>query len=487
MSFLPIFIVSLFCFIGLLQAQEQPAKRPNFLLIIADDLCWRDLGCMGNADVHSPHLDRLASEGMTLNHMYNPATSCSPTRHALYTGLFPMRSGAHPNHTHVDAGTKSLFTHLNAAGYRTALTGKTHIKPASSFPYETLGKNGKEPDLNALRQFIQRDPNQPWMAVWASHNPHNPWKNTHPDMYKPAEIQVPSYYHDTPNCREMLAAYYAEITDLDEEVGQCMEMLEQAQQASDTIVLFVSEQGSSMPFGGKWTVYDNGVHAASFVRWPGKIPAGRQCEALMQYVDIPATFLAAAGIPPAELDTGCPDATGARSMDGINMLDVWLGQQETGRDLVYFTHTTLGTIGTTLPYPIRAVRNAQFKYIRNLNPENRFESGLHRAEPYLTWEKEAQTNPALAARLEAHRKRPAEELYDLEADPLEEKNLAAAPEHQTRKQTLSKALDAWMTQQKDAGTAAELAYKSRQGRMDDEEDAQEQKGQQKRPKKGKKR
>jgi N-sulfoglucosamine sulfohydrolase len=110
------------------------AERPNFLLLIADDLNWRDLGCTGSPDVQSPHIDRLASEGMALRGMFASATTCSPARHALYTGLYPVRSGAYPNHTMVDEATRSLFTHLRAMGYRVGLQAKQHVHPAFASP-----------------------------------------------------------------------------------------------------------------------------------------------------------------------------------------------------------------------------------------------------------------------------------------------------------------------------------------------------------------
>ncbi len=114
------------------------SARPNFMMIIADDLCWRDLGYEGNSDDRTPNLDKLRCESMHLRGMFNPATTCSPTRHALYTGLYPIRSGAYPNHTRVYDGTKSLFTHLKKVGYRVAIQNKEHVGPAASFPYEHI-------------------------------------------------------------------------------------------------------------------------------------------------------------------------------------------------------------------------------------------------------------------------------------------------------------------------------------------------------------
>src|SRR5579884_3507890 len=141
-------------------------KKPNFLLIVADDLCWRDLGCTGNKDVRTPNIDTLATSGMSLRGMFTPAPTCSPTRHALYTGLFPVRSGAYPNHTMVYPGTRSVFHHLKNLGYDVALFGKEHVAPKASFPYEHV-KNAPG--------YITTHTAKPWLLVFASHEPHSPW------------------------------------------------------------------------------------------------------------------------------------------------------------------------------------------------------------------------------------------------------------------------------------------------------------------------
>ncbi|MBM3866581.1 MAG: sulfatase [Verrucomicrobia bacterium] len=318
------------------------AARPNFLIIIADDLHWRDLGVTGSPDVKTPHLDRLASEGMNLRAFFTPAPTCSPLRHALYTGLFPIRSGAYPNHTMVDPATRSVFTHLNGAGYRTALLGKTHVSPESSFPFEHLGKGAD--DAEACGRFFRRDPAQPWLLVLASNDPHGPYTRGPREQYDPARITVPSYLHDNAVTRRHLAGYFAEITALDAQVGACLAALDAAGQREQTLVLFLSEQGSGFPYGGKWSLYDNGIRAAAFARWPGRIRPGTASDALMQYVDVAPTLLAAAGLDPAAIDTGCPDARGFRGFDGRSFLDVLLGRADRLRDVVFAQHTTVGRV-----------------------------------------------------------------------------------------------------------------------------------------------
>ncbi len=453
-----------FLFIALTASLAPAAEpRPNLMIIIADDLNWRDLGFTGNAEVHTPNLDRLAREGMQLEGMFTPAPTCSPCRHALYTGLFPIRSGAYPNHTMVDRTTKSLFTHLKANGYRVGLQGKTHISPPASFPYENIGGNAD--DSAAFAKCITRDAEQPWFAVFASHDPHSPWNRGPRERYEPAKLTVPPWLHDNAETRADLAAYYAEITQLDTQVGERLAAIEKAGQTENTLVLFLSEQGSSFPYGGKWSLYDTGIRVASIARWPAKIAAGSKSGALVQYVDVAPTFLAAAGVDPAKIDTGCPDADGKSGFDGQSFLEVLTGKADSLREYVFAQHTTVGVNGYKEPYPSRAVRDGRYKLIRNLAPENRFWiGGIHGSAVLRTWERDAADDPKLAERIAWLERRPAEELYDLETDPLEQHNLAGRSEFAEIQTRLGKELDAWMRQQGDEGLATEIRAKTRQPR-----------------------
>lgn len=431
-------------------------KRPNLLLIVADDLCWRDLGCTGNRDVRTPNIDALAASGMALRGMFTPAPTCSPTRHALYTGLFPVRSGAYPNHTMVYRGTKSVFHYLKDLGYDVALVAKEHVAPPASFPYEHL------PEAKATG-YITSHTAKPWMLVFASHEPHSPWTKGPRDLYDPAKLAVPPYLHDNARTRADLAHYYAEITALDNQVGSLLRSLAESKQADNTLVLFVSEQGSSFPYGGKWSLYDNGIRIAAFARWPGKIKPGSASNALIQYVDVAPTFVALAGGDPAKINTGCKDAGGNTGFDGRDFSAVLLGKSDKLRDYVFAQHTTVGIIGYKEPYPMRAVRDSRYKLIRNLAPDNRFEiGGIHKGAILDSWKADAKDDPKLAARIEWLYKRPAEELYDLQADEYETNNLAADPKFAETKARLGRELDAWMRQQGDRGMETEKKALSRQ-------------------------
>jgi uncharacterized sulfatase len=157
------------------------------------------------------------------------------------------------------------------------------------------------------------------------------------------------------------------------------------------------------------------------------------------------------------VDTGCPDANGSRVMDGRSFLEILTGKRKNLRDVIFAQHTTVGINGYREPYPMRAVRDARFKYIRNLAPENEYAiNGIHRGEPIESWRADARTDPALARRIEGLSRRPAEELYDLKTDPLETKNLAGDSAVDDVQRRLSAALDGWMTQQGDEGLATEV-------------------------------
>jgi uncharacterized sulfatase len=134
------------------------ADKPNLVFVIADDCTIWDIGCYGG-QAHTPNIDKLATEGMQLMNCFQAAPMCSPTRHNIYTGLYPVKSGAYPNHTRADAGTKSIVQYLEPLGYRVVLSGKTHIKPQEIFSFEYMGS--KNPDMakidTMMKESVEKD------------------------------------------------------------------------------------------------------------------------------------------------------------------------------------------------------------------------------------------------------------------------------------------------------------------------------------------
>lgn len=460
--FLALFTLT-FAQIASAQPATAPTDRPNVLLIVGDDLTYTDFGFAGHPDVQTPNLDRLRSEGMYLRRTFTTAPMCAPTRMSIYTGLYPVRSGGHPNHSRVYDGVKSLPHYLAPLGYRVALLGKRHYAPREAFPFEYLGgrhhDGGRRIDLDfdVMREFLQ-ETDDPFCLVIASNQPHAPWNRGDASAYDAEVLTLPPYFVDTPETRRALTRYYAEITYLDDQVGQALRALETAGHADDTIVIFVSEQGSQLPHG-KWTLYDTGMRAAGLVRYPGVTEPGSASDALVSYVDILPTIVDAVNGKPGELD-----------VDGRSFLPVLRGETDEHHEAVFGVQTSRGIHHGPESYGIRAVRTDRFKYIRNLSPEVRFQNMITEGSGvFESWRKAAeQGNEFAAERVAAYQHRPAEELYDLQADPLELNNLADDPAYADELAALRARLDAWMDSQGDEGQATEMEALERQ--PDDAED-----------------
>ena len=450
--------VVLLAFLGATLGQAE--KPPNLLLFLADDMTYTDVGCFGNSDIRTPYIDRLAKQGMRLTRCYNSAPTCSPLRQSLFTGLYPVKNGAHPNHSQVRVGVRSLPQYLRPLGYRVGLAGKRHEAPASAFPFEQLGGShgdgGKTPygadlPMDRAKAFLARDAEQPWCLVVASNQPHTPWNRGDSSSYPPEKLTVPPYLVDTKELREGLSKYYAEISYMDQQVGQVLGILRELKQEENTLIIWLSEQGSQLPFG-KWTCYDMGIHSAAVVRWPGKIRAGVESEALVSYVDIVPTFLEMAG--------GEPEA---ESLDGRSFLPVLLGQAQSHHESVFAINTTRGIYHGSEAYGIRAVTDGDWLFIRNLHPQAKFQNMVTHRDPIFASWKTVDSDFA-RSRVERYVKRPAVELFNLKNDPWCLENLAGSPRLAKRKRELSRSLSAWMKEQGDDGDATERLAKTRQSK-----------------------
>jgi N-sulfoglucosamine sulfohydrolase len=249
-------------------------QQPNILLFIGDDMTWRDCEPYGNKEVRTPNMQRLANEGICLDNMYTSTPMCAPTRQQLYTGLYPVRNGAYPNHSRLWEGVKTFATYFNDLGYRTALIGKKHYGPQEAYPLHYFGGRhhddgkGRDIEMEKVETLIVDKHEKPYFLVVAQNQPHEPWNRGQQEIYKNRDLTVPPYLVDVPRTKHELSRYYAEITYADSLLGVCLDYVDQSGEADNTIVIFTSEQGSSLPFG-KWTCYDLGLKTAFIVRWPG--------------------------------------------------------------------------------------------------------------------------------------------------------------------------------------------------------------------------
>ncbi len=418
-------------------------SKPNIMFIIADDCTHRDLGCYGG-QASTPHIDKLSSEGMRFTRCFQAAPMCSPTRHNIYTGLYPVKSGAYPNHTRVDAGITTIVQHMKELGYRVAQSGKTHVGPAKVFDWEKI-PGASNPDFDKVDRFMQScaGDSQPFCLLLCSNEPHSPWDKGDASRYPPEKITLPPYFVDTPETRQSMSKYLAEITYFDGQVGEALALLDKHGLSDNTLVVVVSEQGSSFPFA-KWTCYDNGLQSAMIARWPGKIQAGSVNPAMVEYIDLLPTFVEAAGGKPSD------------AFQGASLMRVFAGQQQ-HKQHVYGIMTTRGINNGSDHFGIRSVRSDKYKYIWNLTADVEFKNACTQSPEFKSWQRLAAQGDADAIdKVKRYQFRPAVELYDVRRDPLEMNNLADDPQFETVKAELKAKLEQWMAQCGDEGQVTEM-------------------------------
>ncbi len=444
--------------------------KPNFLMILADDCTHSDLPIYGGVNAKTPNIDRLAKQGLVFNRAYVSEAMCQPCRSELYTGQHPVRNGASWNHSASRPDATSMAQHLGKLGYRVGLAGKVHVQPAKVFAFESVG--GYDPNCvrlptrphstESIKEFMERDDKEPFCLVVALVEPHVPWVMGDASQYPPRKLQLPDYLADTQVTREAYSRYLAEITYMDGQVGEILKVLETAGKADDTLVLFSSEQGAQFP-GCKWTNWDAGLHTALVARWPGHVPEGKRTDAIVQYADVLPTLYEVAG----------GDAK-SRAYDGTSFLSTLKNPAKPHRKYAYALHNN---VPEGPPYPIRSITDGEYRYIRNLSPDELYiEKHLMGLQgkgtlnnPYWgTWIFHTD-KPRTLNLVKRYMQRPAEQLYHTKSDPHEMTNLAGDSKYAQIQSELSRELDRWLKTQGDPGIpldtdkALEAARKGQHG------------------------
>ena len=174
-------------------------EKPNIVFMLADDCSYWDIGIYGGIQGITPNIDQLAGDGMKFTTCYQSAPMCSPTRHNIYTGLYPIKTGAYPNHTMVNAGTKSVVQHLKPLGYRVALAGKRHVNPESVFSFEYLTEGNEVDAYPKIDAFMKdaKTKGEPFCLFFCSKEPHTPWDKGDPGKFPPDQLKLPPFFVDT--------------------------------------------------------------------------------------------------------------------------------------------------------------------------------------------------------------------------------------------------------------------------------------------------
>ncbi len=333
-----------FCYFGLPAQATGPADRsPNVIIIYADDLGYADLGCYGAKNIQTPHLDRLAQEGVRFTDFYVAQAVCSASRAALLTGCYPNRIGilgalGPAGKTGISSQEKTIADLLRARGYATAIYGKWHLGHQDPFlprrhgfddyyglPYSNdmwpRHPTAKFPDLPLIsgETVLERNPDQRRLTseytkravgFIASH------VNRPFFLYVPHNMpHVPLHVSEHRPGRSAQGLYGDVIEEIDWSVGQIMAALKKHSLDQHTLVLFTSDNGPWLSYGnhagsagrlreGKGTTWEGGVRVPCILRWPGKIPAGTTCREPAMTIDLLPTFagLSGAALPEHKID-----------------------------------------------------------------------------------------------------------------------------------------------------------------------------------------
>jgi arylsulfatase A-like enzyme len=388
--------------------------------------------------VHTPNIDKLAAEGVTFSQVFTTSPVCSPSRSALMTGMYQTSIGAHNHRSHRDDDYKlphpvrPLTDYFREAGFFTANV----TKPAPGV--KVRGKTDLNITVDKLfdgKHWNQRQQGQPFYAQINLPWTHRKFIKNEQNPTDPEKIVLPPYYADHPITRDDWALYYDTIGILDQNIGLIMKQLEEEGLLEKTIIFFFGDNGRPH-FRGKQWLYEGGIHVPLVVRWPDKRKAGDVNEELVSAVDITATSLHLAGIKVPEY------------MQGQN----FLGPKGKYRDYVIAARDRCDETVDR----IRCARTKKYKYIRNYYPErpytqlNRYKESEY---PVLRLMKRLNAQKKLTPEqaLFFASNRPPEELYDLQNDPHEVKNLAGNPKFDGKLIEMRQILDAWIEETGDQG------------------------------------
>ena len=435
--------------------QSSVTAPPNILLIISEDN-GPQWGCYGDRFAKTPVLDRLAERGLRLNRAFVTQAGCSQSRASLLTGLYPHQHGqiglATWGFRMYRADQPTLPGLLKTAGYRTGILGKLHVNPESAFPYDfaripvaNFQRRSLADYAQHAAQFFSEQPERPFLLQVNYPEAHDPFLRQVDGL--PAEplsgsdvMALPEFGIDPPALREIVADYYNCVLRLDHLVGELLVALERSGRAADTLVICMGDHGADL-LRGKRTSFEGGLRIPLILHWPGRIvPQVR--DDLVSTVDLLPTILTAAGVT---LPAGLP----GRPLQPL----FTAGDPEWRQYLFseYHTHAAASNY-----FPQRAVRTARWKLIENLLP------GTVHPDYDVTFKKLAKeansrkivggldlhaavaaAAPEVKAAYARMRQPPPFELYDLQSDPFEFRDLAAEPQHADMLHELQQALLQW--------------------------------------------
>lgn len=440
-----------------LQAQAEDAiARPNFIVIMVDDMGYGDAGCYGGTAFATPHLDRLAADGLRFTDFHSSGCVCSPTRAGLLTGRYQQRAGVdgviyaafgRNRHHGLQLHEVTLAEVLRDAGYSTAMFGKwhlgyeeqynpvhqgferyvgyvsgnvdfhSHIDGVGVFDWWHQNKLHREPGYTThlitrhACDYIQQAAagEKPFCLYVAHEAPHYPYQGPN-DRPVRKEGQAGSLWNDR-EPQHAVRAYRDMMQEMDKGVGQILDTLQEAGLSDNTLVWFFSDNGATGPgscgglYGMKGTLWEGGHRVPGIVRWPGRIAAGSVTDQLASTIDVMPTLLDLANV----------QISGALLLDGMSLVPVLTGKQKPVDRRMFWES------GKSV-----SMRDGSWKLIVNGGKRR----GRKRAQPNIDWDRADDGRETLA-------------LFDLSSDRRERHNVAA--DHGDKVDAMKRAIRKWQT------------------------------------------
>ncbi|MFS8616189.1 MAG: sulfatase [Solitalea sp.] len=440
----------------------QGYQRPNILFILSDDHSAPHLSCYGDPNVRTPNLDAIAAQGIRFTRMYVGSPQCVPSRATLLTGRNALDIQMTRFSAPLPADVITFPELLREAGYFTGIQGRNyHLdgsgrqSPEAAAVFEEfqlrtfrhrvdfLHTGLDEDNLETMNYFLDQVPKGRPFFLWMNYsNPHRPFTAPAGFQPDPAHLVLPPDYPDTKKLRNDLAAYYAEVQQLDEWVGQVLEELKQRGLLENTLLIFMGDNGAAL-LRGKGTLYQTGLHVPLLVRWDGRIKAGLVSDALLSGEDLTPTILELAGLPPHE------------HMSGTSFSALLDGKNQGANEFVYAqrgAHADMLPRSTVAFDLSRCVIGTRYKLIYNVLPTLPYAPVDVNGQAFwkeLTALNRSGSLDSTFSRLLFANPRPMFELFDLQEDPYELKNLYGCSELKDIQKQLLTALNRWMIRYRD--------------------------------------
>jgi len=462
---------------------ERRSNLPNIVLIVTDDHGTNDLGCYGNEAVKTPNLDYLATEGVRFTKAHCTSASCSASRSVILSGLYNHANGhfGHQHHYH----HFSAFDHVYSlpvyleelAGYHTGRIGKYHLAPEKVYHFqEVMHANQRNPVAMAdsCVGFIQENKKHPFFLYFCTSDPHRAKpvndqalapdsfgniKGGHEGVeetyYSTEDVIVPPYLPESGACREELAQYYQSVARIDFGLGKLFQHLKDAGVWDNTLIIYISDNGIAFA-GAKTTIYQPGINLPCIIKNAGGGSKGETSDAMINWADLTPTILDLVGILPeanALMKERVDDPemnwnnTANESLQGRSFKKVLENVNEEGWDETYASHTFHEI---TMYYPMKSVITRKYKLIWNIAWQLPYP---HASDLWAssTWQVALKSGTGMYAgrSIENYTYRAEFELYDLENDPYETRNLAGNAAYTRELQALKDKLYAFQERTND--------------------------------------